>query len=200
LHYLGRLDHQVKLRGVRIELGEIETVLREQESIAEAVVVVREDRPADPALVAYVVPRDVWRPEVVRQGLQERLPSALLPSTFVPLSALPKLSNGKLDRAGLPTPQSVREEAEEGVRTELEELLIGLFGTVLGSIQVGREANFFELGGHSLLATRLMARVRAVFGIEMPLRAVFEAPTVAGLAQRVEQTMRTNQRVTLPPL
>ena len=173
LHYLGRLDHQVKLRGRRIELGEIEAQLRDEACIAEAVVVVREDRPGHPALVAYVVPTEMWRPEAVRQGLQERLPAYMIPSAFVPLAAFPLTPNGKLDRRALPAPDTSQEEKGsqlEEVRTPIEELLAGLWCEVLDRRQVGIDENFFELGGHSLLATRLVARMRAVLDVEVSLR------------------------------
>ncbi|MGK5682605.1 amino acid adenylation domain-containing protein [Actinoplanes sp. URMC 104] len=180
LDVLGRVDHQVKLRGFRIELGEVEAVLAAAPGVTRAVAVVREDRPGDRRLVAYVVgPVD---------GLRERaaaeLPDYMVPSAIVALDALPTTPNGKLDRGALPAP-STADAAPETARTPTEELLAGIFADVLGVPSVGRRDDFFALGGHSLLAARVAARVRTLLGADLALRDVFDAPTVAALAARL---------------
>ncbi len=189
LEYLGRIDHQVKVRGFRIELGEMEAALAAHEALAEAVVVAREDRPGDLRLVAYVVPAGTAVPAAeLRRFLQARLPEFMVPSVFVTLAALPLTPNGKVDRQALPAP----DEAGAGParcfaapRTPEEELLAGIWGELLGVERVGIDDDFFDLGGHSLLATRVVSRVRQALGVELPLRALFEAPTVAALAAAV---------------
>ncbi|MEU4745302.1 condensation domain-containing protein, partial [Actinosynnema sp. NPDC023658] len=184
LEFVGRADDQVKLRGFRIELGEVEAVLREHDGVDEVVVVVREDRPGDQRLVAYVV--TARQPEVLRAYLRERLPDYMVPSTFVVLESLPLAAGGKLDRAALPVPEAPS-AVGRAPRSPREQLLCGLFAEVLGVPGVGVDDDFFALGGHSLLATRLVARVRATLGVELGLRSVFEAPTVAGMAAGLDQ-------------
>ena len=196
LEFLGRLDHQVKVRGVRIELGEIEAVLGEHPGVREAVVVARGDG-EERRLVAYVVRDSVLDPAVPESArdlgawLGERLPASLVPAAFVSLAALPLTPNGKVDRRALPEPDwGGREAASAMPRTPLEELLTEIWAAVLGVPQVGLHDNFFKLGGHSLIATRVLSRVRDAVGAEVPLAALFEAPTVAALARAVEETLR----------
>ncbi|NUS62494.1 MAG: amino acid adenylation domain-containing protein, partial [Saccharothrix sp.] len=178
LEFVGRADHQVKLRGFRVELGEIEAQLRDHPDVEQAVVTAQEDR-----LVAYVVPPgDV---PVLRQFLRDRLPEFMVPSVFVPLESLPLSVNGKLDRAALPAPD-LASGGGRAPRTPQEELLCGLFAETLGVPKVGIDDDFFVLGGHSLLATRLTARIRATLGAELGLRTLFERPTVAELATRLD--------------
>ncbi|MFF1423169.1 amino acid adenylation domain-containing protein, partial [Streptomyces sp. NPDC058280] len=191
LEYLGRSDDQVKVRGFRIELGEIESVLVGHGSVAHAAVVVREDRPGDRRLVAYVVLGD--SPAGGSSGVGELralvgrvLPEYMVPSAFVVLDALPLTANGKLDRRGLPVPDYGGEGSGRGPRDAREEVLCSLFADVLGVERVGIDDDFFALGGHSLLATRLASRVRSVLGWEMSLRALFDRPTVAGLVQGMD--------------
>jgi amino acid adenylation domain-containing protein/non-ribosomal peptide synthase protein (TIGR01720 family) len=189
LEFLGRIDHQVKVRGFRIELGEIEAVLGEIAGVREAVVVAREALPTNRQLVAYVVGEVAA--ETLRETLRDRLPEYMVPSAFVMLEALPLTPNGKVDRQSLPTPQWQGPlEGHLASRTPMEEVLEGIWAEILGLERVGVKESFFALGGHSLLATRVMSRVRRVFGVELPLRDLFEEPTVAGLAARIEAALR----------
>ena len=184
IEFLGRLDHQVKVRGFRIELGEIEAVLGGHPGVREVVVLAREDSPGEKRLVAYVVAQEGPAPSgsELRGFLKERLPEYMVPSTFVGLEALPLTPNGKVDRRALPVPEG-RGVAEGYVPpcTPTEELLAGIWGEVLHLERVGRQDNFFALGGHSLVAIRVVSRVRDTFGVELPVRCVFESPTVAEL-------------------
>jgi amino acid adenylation domain-containing protein len=198
LEFLGRVDAQVKVRGFRIEPGEIEGALRRSEGVADCVVVVRENVPGETRLVAYVV-GDVEADEL-REHLRRSLPEHMVPAAFVVLEALPLTPNGKVDRKALPAPEYAA-DADRYVapRTPVEEVLAGIWAEVLRLERVGVEESFFELGGHSLLATRVVSRVRDVFAIELPLRALFEGPTVAELAGRVEE-MRRAELPVLPPV
>ncbi|QSQ26379.1 non-ribosomal peptide synthase/polyketide synthase [Pyxidicoccus parkwayensis] len=193
LEFLGRNDSQVKVRGFRIELGEVEAALRAHPEVREAVAVVREDAPGDKRLVAYFVPRQDVDAASLRAFLQQRLPEYMLPSAFVSLQALPLSANGKVDRKTLPTPDTTRSEASEYIapRTETEVRLASIFSEVLGVKQVGLHDDFFELGGHSLLATQLISRVRQAFQLELSLRELFEAPTLAAFAERLQAASRS---------
>jgi amino acid adenylation domain-containing protein len=196
LEYLGRLDHQVKLRGFRIEPGEIETVLQQHPLVRETVVLAREDQLGQKQLIAYVIVSPEHAPETreLRSFLQQKLPEYMVPSTFVMLSALPLTPNGKVDRQALPVPEAVRPEFEAtfvAPRTPVEEVLAGIWATVLRIERVGVHDNFFELGGHSLLATQVISRARAAFQVELSLRSLFAMPTVAGLAE-VINTLKEN--------
>jgi acyl carrier protein len=192
IEFLGRMDDQVKIRGYRIELGEIETVLGQHSSLREAVVLAREDSPGDRRLVAYVVTAGGSAPSAndLRSFLQQKLPEYMVPSVFVFLDSLPLTPNGKLDRKALPAPDQTRPELEEtfvAPRTPVEETLASIWAAVLKVDKVGIHDNFFELGGHSLLATQLISRIRETFKIDLPLRSLFEAPTIYGLAQRMQE-------------
>ncbi len=191
LEFLGRTDHQVKLRGFRIELGEIEAVLAQHPAVRHAVVLAREDTPGDKRLIAWVVPAPGDPPTIgeLRGHLQRHLPEHMLPSAIVLLDAIPLTPGGKLDRAALPAPDRSRPDLAASYvapRTSVEQMLADLWAALLGVEQVGVRDNFFELGGHSLLATLMMARVQAAAGVELPLRALFEDPTVEGIARRIE--------------
>ncbi|WP_329341307.1 non-ribosomal peptide synthase/polyketide synthase [Streptomyces sp. NBC_01352] len=185
LEYLGRADDQVKLRGFRIEPGEVEAVVSAHTSVARCAVLVREDRPGDRRLVAYVVPTGAPDPSALRAHVATVLPDYMVPSAFVELDALPLTANGKLDRRALPAPRYA--STGRGPRSPREEILCGLFAEVLGVERVGIDDGFFELGGHSLLATRLVNRVRSALGVELPVRRLFETPTVAGLGAAIDE-------------
>jgi len=185
LEYLGRLDFQVKVRGYRIELGEVESALRTHPAVKDAVVLAREDVPGDKRLVAYVAARtEAPSSASLRAHLQQHLPEYMVPAAFVPLSTLPLTANGKVDRKALPAPQALDTPmaAHVAPRDALELLLARTWEQVLGIQPVGVRGNFFELGGHSLLAVRLMAAMREATGRQLPLAALFQAPTVEQLA------------------
>ncbi|MFF5906416.1 amino acid adenylation domain-containing protein [Streptomyces sp. NPDC012623] len=202
LEFVARVDEQVQIRGVRIEPGEIEAALTAHDRVAQAAVVAREDTPGDARLVAYVVAEagagdgatgeagggdgGARLDTVVRQFAASRLPDSMVPSAVAVLERLPLTANGKLDRAALPAPEysAGAGRGGRGPATLREQLLCSIFEQVLGVAPVGAEESFFELGGHSLMAVRLVNRMRAVLGMEVPMRAVFEAPTVAGLLAR----------------
>ncbi|MGW1715506.1 amino acid adenylation domain-containing protein [Streptomyces sp. NPDC002156] len=187
LRFLGRADHQVKVRGFRIELGEIEAVLAAHPAVAGAAVTVREDGPGGKQLVAYVVPGEPGvSPDTLRDHLAHTLPAHMIPTTFVTVAALPRTASGKLDRKALPAPDAPRAAARTAPRTGAEQKLCGIFADVLGleAAQVGVHDGFFDLGGHSLLAPRLTSRIRAELGTDLPLRVLFDTPTVAALARR----------------
>ena len=205
IEFLGRIDHQVKVRGFRIELGEIEAVINQYSTVRETVVMAREDKPGDKRLVAYLVidPESASSISELRSYLKEKLPDYMIPSAFVVLDKLPLTPNGKVDRRALPLPEQSRMESEEtyvAPRTQVEEMLATIWAEVLNTESVGVDDNFFELGGHSLLIIQLVSRVREGLGIDLPLRTLFESPTVAGLAEKVEAALRTEQAEQLPPL
>ncbi|HEX5718058.1 MAG TPA: amino acid adenylation domain-containing protein, partial [Thermoanaerobaculia bacterium] len=201
IEFLGRLDGQVKLRGFRIEPGEIETALAKHPAVREAVVLAREDRPGDRRLVAWVVTEEAApAADELRAFLRDRLPAYMVPSAFVALDALPLTPNGKVNRRVLPAPVDSPGEAQAAApRTPMEELVAGLFADVLGVREVGAGDDFFALGGHSLLATRLLARVRETLGAEVPLRDLFEAPTVEAFAARVDAARASEHGEPEPP-
>ncbi|MCG6135477.1 MAG: non-ribosomal peptide synthase/polyketide synthase [Nostoc sp. LLA-1] len=191
IEYLGRIDNQVKIRGFRIELGEIEAALSQHSDVQTSVVIVREDIPGDKRLVAYIVPQPQITPtvSVLRSFLKEKLPEYMVPSAIAILESLPLTPNGKIDRRALPAPEPSSESRDEYVapRTPLEEILALIWQQVLKVELVGRHDNFFTLGGHSLLATQLVSRVRSSLKVELPLRSLFAAPTIAELAQLIQQ-------------
>ena len=204
IEYLGRIDNQVKIRGFRIELGEIEAALSQHPVVRETVVIARENSAGDKQLVAYLVPHQEPAPtnSDLRHFLKAQLPDYMMPSAFVVLEALPLTPNGKVDRRALPQPE-LRPELEPtfvAPRTPIEEILANIWGCVLGIEQVGIDDNFFELGGHSLLATQVISRVRNTLAVELPLRSLFETPTVASLAQQVENSLNSGQSIPVQPL
>ncbi len=199
LEFLGRFDHQVKIRGVRVEPGEVEAVLGRHPKVCQSAVVAREEVPggepfgSSKRLVAYIVPERGQEPtsSELRGFLKAKLPEYMVPTAFVVLEALPLTPNGKVDRRALPVPEEADrpplEEAFVAPRTPVEEALAGIWEEVLGLEGVGIHDDFFELGGHSLLAAQVMGRLNEHFGVELPVRALFDAPTVAGLALAITQ-------------
>jgi len=193
VEYLGRIDHQVKIRGFRIELGEIEAQLRRHPSIREAVVVADTMTSGDKRLVAYTVAREGAAVEVgeLREQLKQSLPEYMVPSLFVQLPALPLTPNGKVDRKALPRPESQQPAPDERdePRSDSELLLAQIWREVLDLPQVGIRSNFFDLGGHSLMITRILSRLKEALQIELPMKAMFEAPTIAEFALLVENAV-----------
>ncbi|WP_233595935.1 non-ribosomal peptide synthetase [Corallococcus sp. CA031C] len=192
IEFLGRIDHQLKLRGYRIELGEVEAAIADHPAVEATVVLLREDVPGNPRLVGYAVPREgeVLDVRALKEALLARLPEYMVPTAFVSLPALPLTPNGKLDRQALPAPDTERPELEKGYvapRDALEEELAAIWAELLGVKQVGVHDDFFELGGHSLLGTQLISRIRTTFDVELPLRDIFESPTVENLAVHIVQ-------------
>ncbi|MFN6486361.1 MULTISPECIES: non-ribosomal peptide synthetase [unclassified Nostoc] len=191
LESLGRIDNQVKIRGFRIELGEVEAVLGQLSDVQASCAVVREDTPGDKRLVAYIVPQPEQTISIgeVRNYLKEKLPEYMVPSAIVILEALPLSANRKLDRRALPAPDLHNQLSDRYVapRNPIEEILSLIWAQVLKVERVGIHDNFFELGGHSLLATQLVSRVRSSLKVELPLRSLFAAPTIAELSQNIQQ-------------
>ncbi|MGP3921489.1 amino acid adenylation domain-containing protein, partial [Nonomuraea sp. 10N515B] len=192
LLFVGRADEQVKIRGFRVEPGEVEAVLAAHPAVRQAVVVAHDER-----LVGYFVPATEVEPAELRGHLAERMPDYMVPAALVPLDAVPVTPNGKVDRRALPEPEFAGSGEFRGPRTPAEEVLCGLFAGLLDVDRVGVDDSFFELGGHSLLATRLVARIRSAFGAEVPIAAVFETPTVAGLAARMGAAAEAQDRPAL---
>jgi acyl carrier protein len=203
--FLGRTDHQVKIRGYRIELGEIEALLAQHLTIKESVVLAREDTAGDQRLVAYVVGAGGSNPSAhdLRSFLQQKLPEYMVPSAFIFLESLPLTPSGKLDRKALPAPDQRNPDFEESFvppRTLVEEMLAGIWAEVLKLDKVGVHDNFFDLGGHSLMAMQVVSRVGQSFQVQLPLRKLFESPTVAGLAERIEDLRRKEQDLQILPI
>ncbi len=195
LEFMGRVDEQVKIRGFRIELGEIESALRQHPDLRENVVVARPDPSGNKRLVAYVVPQKEPGPVAadLRTFLKKTLPEYMAPSFFVSMPALPKMAHGKVDRSALPDPDKNRTGGDEDFippRTPAEEMVAGVWADVLKLERVGAFDNFFDLGGHSLMATQVISRVKSAFGVELPVKALFEGGTVAGLTEHVEKARR----------
>ena len=201
IEFFGRNDQQVKIRGIRIELGEIEAVLCQHPAVREAVVVVWEQESGasaapgqtDKRLVAYVVPSQEHTPRLheLRRYLKQKLPQYMVPAIFILLEDVPRNPNGKVDRQALPAPDQRRLERQDpGIapRTPVEKMLAEIWAEVLGLEQVGVQDNFFDLGGHSLFATRVLTRVRDILAVELPLRALFETPTLAEFAMVIAQS------------
>ncbi len=180
LQCLGRADEQVKIRGYRIELGEVQTALGALDGVAQAVVIAREDHPGDKRLVGYIT--GTADPAATRAALAERLPAYMVPAAVVVLGALPLTVNGKLDKRALPAPEYQDVDRYRAPSDPIEQTLAGLYAQILGVERVGVDDSFFDLGGHSLTAMRLVARVHAELGVEVPVQTVFDEPTVARLA------------------
>ena len=194
LAFLGRADDQVKVRGYRVELDEIVAVLDTHPGVEASTVVARPAGDGDVRLVAYLVasPDAKLTPSALLATLRTRLPDYMLPSVFIPIDALPLMASGKVDRSRLPAPETaepLRDPEFEAPRSPIEKRLAELVVALLGVARVGVGDNFFLLGGHSLLGTQLIARLRDAFGVDLPLRTVFDHPTVAGLAAEVERAI-----------
>ncbi|HYO59951.1 amino acid adenylation domain-containing protein, partial [Archangium sp.] len=203
LDFIGRVDTQVKVRGFRIELGEIEAVLAQHPAVSEAVVVAREDQTGNKQLVGYVVtPEGKDASGEVRAFLKERLPEYMVPSALVCMAAFPVTQNGKVDRKALPAPDLGAKGTEDFVapRGAIEEMVAGIWAQVLGLEKVSADSNFFELGGHSLLVMQVISRLRETLKVELPVRSLFGAPTVTGLARSIESALTGEQGPRAPPL
>ncbi|MGD2183146.1 amino acid adenylation domain-containing protein [Lusitaniella coriacea LEGE 07167] len=201
LEILGRIDDQIKIRGIRIEPQEIATVLNQHSAIAQTVILAREDEPGNKRLVAYCVANAQLTPRELRHFLQGQLPEYMIPVAFVLLEALPLTPNGKVDRNALPVPNSshlLQSENFVAPRNETEQTIAAIWNQILG-VNAGIFDDFFELGGHSLLATQVIARVREAFAIDLPLRRLFEFPTIAGLSEAVGNAT-PNTLKTLSPI
>ena len=194
--FLGRLDHQVKVRGYRVELGEIERALFTHPAVRHNVVVMREDRPGEKRLVAYIVPKETASPTVsdLRRCVKEKLPEYMIPASFVLLNELPLTPTGKVDRTALPAPERSRRGLEaifESPRSQVEQAVAIIWREVLDLEEIGIHDNFLDLGGQSLLATRLISRLQRVLQIELTVRSLFENPTVASFSALIEKTDRS---------
>jgi amino acid adenylation domain-containing protein/FkbH-like protein len=205
VEYLGRLDFQIKIRGLRVELGEIEALLSQHKSVQHCVVLAREDVPGEKRLVAYIIanPGEPVSSDNLRQHLKQSVPEYMIPAAFVSLNKLPLSPNGKVDRKALPPPERGTDEgttSKIAPRNPIEEVVAGIWSEVLQCQQLGVHQDFFELGGHSLLATQVVSRVRQAFRIELPLRVLFEAPTIASLAQRVASLAKQQSGIEIPPM
>lgn len=208
LVFLRRMDHQVKLRGFRIELGEVEAVLETHPGIRSALAVVLEDTPGDKRLVAYTVPSGKNAPddEELQDYLRQKLPDYMVPAAFIMIAAIPMMPNGKVNRAALPVPGLVvPSDAYIAPRTPVENAVAEIYRSVLKLDRIGIHDNFFDLGGHSLLATKVIAKIRDQFDIDLPLRSIFEATTVAGLSiaitlKRIGSTASEDQFTVLDEL
>ncbi|MEE8586119.1 MAG: non-ribosomal peptide synthase/polyketide synthase, partial [Acidobacteriota bacterium] len=208
IEYLGRIDHQVKIRGFRIELGEIESLLGAHPSVGECMVLIEPGGEGQNRLAAYFTAKPGAEGQGIepsasplRDFLRKRLPEYMVPSVFRRLQEMPLTAHGKVDRKALPQLSVSEPEGElEAARTPVEELVAGIWSDVLGLEQVGPEDNFFDVGGHSLLATQVVSRIRRVFGVELALRALFEAPRLAALASQIEEALFSKQAITAPAL
>ncbi|MCY9538110.1 AMP-binding protein, partial [Paenibacillus thiaminolyticus] len=185
IEYLGRVDHQVKIRGYRIELGEVEAQLLKIASVQEAVAIAREDGDGQPYLCAYIVADKELTSGELRNALSQALPGYMVPSCFVQLEHMPLTPNGKIDRKALPEPDGSMQTGAEHVapRTAVEAQLAQIWQEVLGLPRIGVKDHFFDIGGHSLRATALVAKLHKEMGIEMPLREVFQSPTIEQMAE-----------------
>ncbi|HKS09651.1 MAG TPA: amino acid adenylation domain-containing protein [Pyrinomonadaceae bacterium] len=203
LEFLGRRDQQVQVRGVRVELGEIENLLRGHAAVADVAVVDRDDAEGNKFLVAFITANDGTSTAPLRQYLMERLPEAMIPSAIVDLDQLPRTLNGKVDRKALRSLDLQQLEPDDdagGSLTPIEEIVSGIWCEVLRLPSIARNGNFFNLGGHSLLVTQVLARVREYLGVELPIRSLFEAPTLAQFARSIDEQISSGERSELPPI
>ncbi|MGB3656117.1 MAG: amino acid adenylation domain-containing protein [Rivularia sp. (in: cyanobacteria)] len=199
IEYIGRIDNQVKLRGFRIELGEIEAVIGQYPAVREAVVIIGENSANSQLIIAYVVveKEQTLLTDHLRSFVESELPNYMVPAAFITLEALPLTANGKVDRKALIVPDLTQISSSDIVppSTPVETLLAGIWAEILGIEKIGINHNFFELGGHSLIATRVISQIRQVFQVELPLRYLFETPTIAGLAKEIEKAIKVDSAV-----
>src|SRR5262249_5681835 len=194
LEYLGRMDAQVKIRGFRVELGEIASALNKHPALRESVVLAEPGNLGVQRLIAYIVPhQESPAPQVLMEHLRQSLPDYMVPELYTPLEKIPLTSNGKVDRRALPLPQSAQKDRPTILpQTPMEKLIAHNWCEALGKEYVGTDANFFMLGGHSLSATQVMARLGAALNLELSVRLLFEAPTIASLAISIEKAQQQN--------
>ncbi len=205
IQLLGRIDHQVKIRGLRIELGEVEAVLRKCKDVEEAVVLALSDSFKEPRLVAYLVSKEKVSPGELKRVLKTQLPEYMIPHIFLPIESLPLTAHGKVDRSALPKPDWVKVGRLDSFIPPggpIEKYIADMIEDILSRGRVGIQDNFFELGGHSLHATQVISRIRERFKVELPIRAVFESPTVEGLARLIEEAQRAQGEslASVPPI
>jgi len=204
IEYLGRIDSEVKVRGMRIDLREIETVLAGDEGIEEAVVELRQEGDEQGVLVAYVVAREKGAVKAgeLRRYLRTKLPEHMVPARYVQVERMPLLASGKVNRRALGEEEgeALAEEVLVGPRTEVERKLAEMWKELLKRKEVGVEENFFELGGHSLLVLQVMARIRRMFEVELAVRTMFEEPTIAGLGKEIEKAQALGLKAQMPVL
>jgi amino acid adenylation domain-containing protein len=203
IEFLGRIDYQLKIRGFRIEPGEIESLLSRYSAIAQTVVIARENGAGHKQLVAYLVPEEDTAVSIadLKNYLKQHFPDYMIPSAFVLMDQLPLTPNGKVDRKALPAPEkTTATDGYTSPRTEGEELLAEIWADTLQLERVDINDNFFELGGHSLLATQIVSRITDNFHVSLPLRALFESPTVAGLSERIQTALISGQDTEVPPI
>jgi acyl carrier protein len=193
LEIMGRLDDQIKIRGLRIEPAEVSSVLARHPFVGSCIVLPCKNAQGENALVAYLVMKDKQSVAPLRAWLGTQLPPAMLPAWFVSLETLPLTPNGKVDRSALPEPDRFPPEVEQefvGPRNRNEEIVAGIWSEVLSIDRISVVRNFFELGGHSLLATQIISRMRDAFQAELPLSSIFESPTVAALAELIAEAQK----------
>jgi len=207
LEFIGRVDRQEKIRGFRIELGEIESVLLKSPGVQSATVIVREDKPGDKRLTAYIVRKEnneTATVESLHTSCQDRLPDYMVPGSLIFLPSLPLTSNGKLDYKALPEPNALAlADADDDCilpSTDLEKTLCSMWSEVLDVDTIGINQNFFELGGHSLVATQLISRIRVKFSIELSITSLFDEPTVEGLTKIITDEQTKQEQITITPI
>jgi surfactin family lipopeptide synthetase A len=202
IEFLGRIDYQVKIRGNRIELGEIETVLSQHPQVREAVVIAREERPGDVYLAAYLITSGEVTTSQLRDFLKQKLPTYMIPGAFVYLETMPLTPNGKVDRKALPLPDLDLSGRADFVAptTPTQIQLASVWSKILNLPQIGINDNFFELGGHSLLATQVIIAARSLFGVDLPLRRMFELPTIAQLGELIDGSRSTGSELLRSPI
>jgi amino acid adenylation domain-containing protein len=194
LEYLGRRDQQVQIHGLRVELGEIENLLRGHTSVGDVAVVDREGADGNKFLVVYLTLNDDRTSAELREYLAERVPQTMLPSAFVKLDQLPRTLNGKIDRKALESLELLQAEVESGSLTPIEEIVSGIWCEVLRRPSIPRNGSFFNLGGHSLMVTQVLARVRDYLKIELPVRSLFEAPSLAEFSHLIQERINQGQQ------